>query len=76
MKRATVISQRNGKMSTNLLETPVGRLVAEQPGRSRVFERVGIDYCCGGRRTLADACREKEIDIDTVVRRMAGTEDR
>jgi regulator of cell morphogenesis and NO signaling len=33
----------------------VGELAARMPGAERVFERFGIDYCCGGRRTLADA---------------------
>lgn len=34
----------------------VGRLVADRPGRARVLERFGVDYCCGGSRTLAEAC--------------------
>ena len=33
----------------------VGQIVAAQPLLARVFERVGIDYCCGGKRTLADS---------------------
>lgn len=37
---------------------PVGALVCAHPALARVFESLGIDYCCGGRRTLADACRE------------------
>ncbi len=36
--------------------TPVGRLVMERPSRVRVLERFGVDYCCGGSRTLAEAC--------------------
>ena len=28
----------------------VGELVAERPSRARVFERFGIDYCCGGKK--------------------------
>jgi len=32
-------------------------LAAGIPGATRVFENLGIDYCCGGQRTLADACR-------------------
>lgn len=36
--------------------------MAERPGRSRVFERLGIDYCCGGKRPLEEACREKGLD--------------
>jgi regulator of cell morphogenesis and NO signaling len=28
----------------------------------RVFERLGIDYCCGGKRPLEDVCRDKGLD--------------
>lgn len=28
----------------------------------RVFEKLGIDYCCGGKRPLGDVCREKGLD--------------
>jgi regulator of cell morphogenesis and NO signaling len=45
---------------------PVGDLVAEHPARARVFERLGIDYCCGGRRTLGDVCDELGLDAGTV----------
>jgi regulator of cell morphogenesis and NO signaling len=44
----------------------VGQIVASQPLLARVFERVGIDYCCGGKRTLADACAAKGLDPATV----------
>jgi hypothetical protein len=37
----------------------VGQLVASKPSLARVFERLGIDYCCGGKRTLAVACAAK-----------------
>ena len=37
-------------------QTRVGDLVKHQPQAMRYFERVGIDYCCGGHRTLAEAC--------------------
>ena len=44
----------------------VGELVAERPTRSRIFERLGIDYCCGGKRRLEDVCNEKGLDANTV----------
>lgn len=40
----------------------VGSLVARQPGLSRVFEEAGVDYCCGGKRPLDEACRQKGLD--------------
>lgn len=32
----------------------------------RVFEKFGIDYCCGGKRPLADACIEKGYNPEAV----------
>jgi len=46
--------------------TTVGEIVAAQPILARVFERVGIDYCCGGKKTLAQACAAKGLDPATV----------
>lgn len=40
----------------------VAEVAASSLAAVRVFERLGIDYCCGGRRPLADACREKGLD--------------
>lgn len=55
-------------------ETSVGQLVAEDPGRARLFERLGIDYCCGGRSTLDLACRKKGLDVASVLHRLAAGE--
>jgi regulator of cell morphogenesis and NO signaling len=56
------------------LNRTVGELVTERPARSRIFEQLGIDYCCGGRKALADACAEQQLDPATVVRMLAATE--
>ncbi len=47
--------------------TKVGDIVAAQPLLARVFERVGIDFCCGGKKTLAEACVAKGLDPTTVI---------
>ncbi len=47
-------------------DTSLGQLVVEEPVLARVFERLGIDYCCGGKRTLAAVCAEKGISIEVV----------
>ena len=48
------------------LTTPVTQLVTDRPARARIFERLGIDYCCGGDHSLAEACRKKDLDPNTV----------
>lgn len=49
------------------IETTVGEIVRETPARSRIFESLGIDYCCGGKKPLAEVCRAKGLDPATVV---------
>lgn len=46
----------------------VRELAVALPGATRVFEKMGIDYCCGGGRTLADACDKFSVPIEEVVR--------
>ncbi|MCL4694875.1 MAG: iron-sulfur cluster repair di-iron protein [Candidatus Hydrogenedentes bacterium] len=49
-------------MATISLEKTIGQLVTERPSRSRVFEKLGIDYCCGGKKTIAEVCEKKMLD--------------
>jgi regulator of cell morphogenesis and NO signaling len=37
-------------------------LVDTRPGLARELESRGLDYCCGGARSLADACAERGLD--------------
>lgn len=48
-------------------DTHVATLVLEQPSRARVFERFGIDYCCGGKTPLEAACAERGLDVAAVL---------
>lgn len=45
----------------------VGEIAATIPGSTREFEKLGIDYCCGGTRTLTDACAQANVGIDEVL---------
>lgn len=49
------------------IESTVGELVAEGIYRARVFETYGIDYCCGGRKTLGEASRTAGCEPEEVV---------
>ncbi len=45
----------------------VREIALEQPTSIRVFEHYGIDYCCGGRKPLAEACAASNLEVDTVL---------
>ena len=45
----------------------VRELALEIPAATRVFERFGIDYCCGGKRTLDDACAAANLRVEEVL---------
>ncbi len=45
----------------------VGEYVKERPSLSKVFERYGIDYCCGGKRPLLEVCQEKGVSLDELM---------
>ena len=56
----------------NSLETrTVRELAIEIPGATRVFEKMGIDYCCGGKRSLADACTWAGVTCEDVQKSLA-----
>jgi regulator of cell morphogenesis and NO signaling len=56
------------------IRTAVGQLVADRPSRSRVFQQLGIDFCCGGKKPLDEACRAKGLDPQTVIRTLLASE--
>lgn len=46
--------------------TSVGDIAAGSAAAASVLEKYGIDYCCGGKRTLEDVCREKGVSPENV----------
>ncbi len=46
----------------------VRELAVEVPSATRVFERLGIDYCCGGGQSLEEACSSAKVKVDDVLR--------
>lgn len=53
-------------------QTTVRDIALDNPASIRVFEKFGIDYCCGGRKPLAQACEERSLDAATVLAAIAG----
>ena len=49
------------------LTLTLGDIAIQWPGATRIFGRLGLDFCCGGRRTLDAACREVGLDARIVL---------
>ena len=46
------------------LNQTVREIAIEHPTSVRVFESLGIDYCCGGKRSLQDACERAGVPVE------------
>jgi regulator of cell morphogenesis and NO signaling len=44
-------------------QTHVADLATQYPATIRVFQRHGIDFCCGGKRPLGEVCAEKKLSF-------------
>ena len=47
--------------------TTLAEIASTTPALTRELERLGLDYCCGGKRSLAEACREQQLDPEAVI---------
>lgn len=45
----------------------VRELAVEIPSATRVFQKHGIDFCCGGHKSLAQACDSAHLPAQTVI---------
>ena len=55
-------------------EKIVKEIALESPNATRVFEKLGIDYCCGGKKSLEEACRGANLPIDEVLEALESAE--
>jgi regulator of cell morphogenesis and NO signaling len=55
------------KMEINA-DTTIGRIVRHNYNTSRLFEKRQIDFCCGGDKTLEQACNEMNVDFGQLKR--------
>lgn len=61
-------------MQSELQERTVGEVVAEDYARAAVFSRLGIDFCCGGNRTVATACQQAGVPLEALEEALASAD--
>jgi regulator of cell morphogenesis and NO signaling len=53
------------KLSGDRDET-LGEIAAKDLRKAEVFKKYGLDFCCGGKKTVKEACLEKGLDITKI----------
>lgn len=48
-------------------DTKIGEIVAHNYHTARVFEEHGLDFCCGGKKSVEAACAEKGVDTEKLL---------
>jgi len=64
----------HGTVGIELRERTVGEVVAEDYARAAVFKRLGIDFCCGGSRTVGAACQQAGVGVETLQEALVGAD--
>jgi regulator of cell morphogenesis and NO signaling len=51
-----------GRKAAKQGEETIGEIVTRDIRKAKVFRKYGIDFCCGGKKTIAEVCEKKNID--------------
>jgi len=57
-------------------ETTVKEIALSNPGARQILEDAGIDYCCGGEKSLRQACLKANVVDSEILRRLRQNIDR
>jgi len=57
-------------MSTDTNTQTIGEIVANDFRAASLFKNVGIDFCCGGNKSLTLACEEKGVDKASFIQQL------
>src|SRR5688572_520850 len=56
------ITKRNDSEKDETL----GEIAAKDLRKATIFKKYGLDFCCGGKKTVKEACAEKGLDVTKV----------
>ena len=54
------------KRITGENDETLGQIAAKDLRKAQVFKKYGLDFCCGGKKTVKEACAEKGLDVTKV----------
>lgn len=47
-------------------EETLGQIAAKDLRKAQIFKKYGLDFCCGGKKTIKEACSDKGLDVTKV----------
>ncbi len=56
------------------IDSPVHQFVNEFPKSAPILQSLGIDFCCEGQKSLAEACAEKGLDPNQLLKKLCGSD--
>jgi regulator of cell morphogenesis and NO signaling len=65
---------RIAKRKTPAHRETLGEIAAKDLKKAQVFKKYGLDFCCGGKKTVQEACDEKGIDAEQVAQELLQSE--
>ena len=65
---------RISKKKTGEKDETLGQIAAKDLRKALVFKKYGIDFCCGGKKTIKEACAEKGLDVTQIEKELQETE--
>lgn len=54
------------KLGDQRASDTIGEMVVKDYRKAQVFKKLGIDFCCGGKKTVEEVCRTKGLDVERV----------
>ena len=64
------------KLNEGEKESTIGDLVSKDFRKAEVFKKFGLDFCCGGKKTLTKACKEKGLDVIQIEKELKAVEEK
>lgn len=55
-------------------EESIGQLAAKDIRKAQIFKKYGLDFCCGGKKSVKEACLEKGLDVTKVEKELQEAE--
>lgn len=55
----------------NFINQPLAEIAIELPMSTEIFRRHQLDFCCGGKQTLKEACAKKKIEPEAIIKELS-----